>query len=49
MLSRIPWRAEETTVVAAPMFHAWGYGQLVIGALLSCTLVVRRKFDPEAM
>jgi acyl-CoA synthetase (AMP-forming)/AMP-acid ligase II len=49
MLSRVPWRAEQTTVVAAPMFHAWGFGQLVVGFLLSCTLVVRRKFDPAAI
>ena len=48
VLSRVPWRAEETTVVAAPMFHAWGYGQLVLCALMSCTMVLRRKFDPEA-
>ena len=47
VLSRVPWRAEETTVVAAPMFHAWGYGQMVLCALLSCTMVLRRKFDPE--
>jgi acyl-CoA synthetase (AMP-forming)/AMP-acid ligase II len=47
VLSRVPWRAEETTVVAAPMFHAWGYGQLALCTLLSCTLVVRRKFDPD--
>ena len=48
VLSRIPWRAEEAVVVAAPMFHAWGYGQLLTGLLLSCTVVTRRKFDPEA-
>ena len=24
ILARLPWRAEETTVVAAPLFHAWG-------------------------
>ena len=48
VLSRVPWRAEETTVVAAPMFHAWGYGQMVLCALMSCTMVLRRKFDPEA-
>lgn len=47
-LSTVPWRAEETVVVPAPMFHAWGYGQLVLGTLLSCTLVVRRRFDAEA-
>jgi fatty-acyl-CoA synthase len=47
VVSRVPWRAEETTVVAAPMFHAWGYGQMVMCALMSCTMVIRRKFDPE--
>ena len=48
MLDRIPWRAEETVVVAAPMFHAWGFGQLAIAATLTCTVVTRRRFDPEA-
>lgn len=48
MLDRIPWRAEQTTVVAAPMFHAWGFGQLIISATMTCTVVLRRKFDPEA-
>ncbi len=48
MLARIPWKAEETVVVAAPMFHAWGFGQLVIGATMTCTVVMRRRFDPEA-
>jgi fatty-acyl-CoA synthase len=48
MLDRIPWRAGEPVVVAAPMFHAWGFGQLVIAATLACTVVTRRRFDPEA-
>ncbi|MDY6997689.1 MAG: acyl-CoA ligase FadD12 [Actinomycetota bacterium] len=48
ILGRLPWRAEETTVVAAPLFHAWGFGQLIMGTMLSCTLVVRRTFDPAA-
>ncbi|GAB4011066.1 AMP-binding protein [Nocardioides ultimimeridianus] len=48
MLERIPWRARETVVVAAPTFHAWGFGQLVIAATMSCTVVLRRRFDPEA-
>src|ERR1700722_10856344 len=26
ILARTPWRAEECTVVVAPMFHAWGFG-----------------------
>ncbi|MBO0677985.1 bile acid CoA ligase [Mycolicibacterium sp. S2-37] len=48
VLDRTPWRAEETTVIVAPMFHAWGFSQLLFAALLACTVVTRRKFDPEA-
>ncbi|WP_323791405.1 AMP-binding protein [Nocardioides sp.] len=48
MLERIPWHARETVVVAAPTFHAWGFGQLVVGATMACTIVLRRRFDPEA-
>jgi len=48
ILDRIPWRAEETTVVVAPMFHAWGFSQLILALALSCTVVTRRRFDPEA-
>jgi acyl-CoA synthetase (AMP-forming)/AMP-acid ligase II len=48
ILDRTPWRAEEVTVIVAPMFHAWGFSQLVISALMACTIVTRRKFDPEA-
>lgn len=48
MLERIPWRGEQVTVVAAPMFHAWGFGQLAIAATMTCTVVMRRRFDPEA-
>ena len=48
MLERIPWRGEETAVVVAPMFHAWGFGQLVVAATMTCTVVTRRRFDPEA-
>ncbi|MGH3640179.1 MAG: acyl-CoA ligase FadD12 [Mycobacterium sp.] len=48
ILDRTPWHAEEVTVVAAPMFHAWGFSQLVFAASMACTVVTRRKFDPEA-
>jgi acyl-CoA synthetase (AMP-forming)/AMP-acid ligase II len=48
ILDRVPWRAEETVVVVAPMFHAWGFSQLVFAASLGCTVATRRKFDPEA-
>jgi fatty-acyl-CoA synthase len=48
ILDRTPWRAEEVTVIVAPMFHAWGFAQLVFSAMMACTIVTRRKFDPEA-
>jgi acyl-CoA synthetase (AMP-forming)/AMP-acid ligase II len=48
LLERVPWRAEEATVIAAPMFHAWGLGQLLMSTIMACTVVTRRNFDPEA-
>lgn len=48
ILDRTPWRAEEVTVIVAPMFHAWGFSQLVLASSLACTIVTRRRFDPEA-
>lgn len=48
ILSGVPWRVGETTVVVAPMFHAWGFFQLVFSAMMACTIVTRRKFDAEA-
>jgi acyl-CoA synthetase (AMP-forming)/AMP-acid ligase II len=48
ILDRIPWRAGEVTVIAAPMFHAWGYSQLVFAAFMATTIVTRRRFDPAA-
>lgn len=48
VLDRTPWRAEEPIVIAAPMFHAWGFSQLLFAALLACPIVTRRKFDPAA-
>ena len=47
MLSRIPLRAGGTTLIAAPVFHAWGLGQLSLALLLGSTVVLQRTFDPE--
>ena len=47
LLSRIPLHARESTVIAAPLFHAWGFAHLALGTALSTTLVLRRRFDPE--
>ena len=34
-------------MIAAPMFHSWGYVHFTLGMSLSSTLVLNRKFDPE--
>ncbi|MFL5846517.1 MAG: AMP-binding protein [Solirubrobacteraceae bacterium] len=49
LFSKIPFRARETTMIAAPMFHSWGFAHFTLGMGLASTLVMRRKFDPEAM
>ena len=48
LLSKIPLRAREKTLIAAPLFHSWGFAHFTLGLLLSSTYVLRRKFDPEA-
>jgi acyl-CoA synthetase (AMP-forming)/AMP-acid ligase II len=46
-LRRVPLRARSTYLIAAPAFHAHGFGQMTIGAALGCELVLPRTFDPE--
>ena len=46
MLSRIPLKAGEPTVIASPVFHAWGLGHLTMGMLLGSTVILQRTFDP---
>ena len=47
LFSKIPLRAREPTMIAAPMFHSWGFAHFTLGMALGSTLVLRRKFDPE--
>ncbi len=48
LLSKIPLRARDSTTIAAPLFHSWGFAHFTLGLALSSTIVLRRKFDPEA-
>jgi acyl-CoA synthetase (AMP-forming)/AMP-acid ligase II len=47
LFSKIPLKARESTMIAAPLFHSWGYAHFTLGLALSSTIVLRRKFDPE--
>jgi acyl-CoA synthetase (AMP-forming)/AMP-acid ligase II len=48
LLERIPLKARERTMIAAPMFHSWGFAHFTLGMGLCSTIVLRRTFDPEA-
>ncbi len=47
LFSRIPLRADERTMIAAPLFHSWGFAHFVLGLSLNSTYILRRRFDPE--
>lgn len=48
LLERIPLKARERTMIAAPMFHSWGFAHFTLAMGLCTTIVLKRKFDPEA-
>jgi fatty-acyl-CoA synthase len=43
----IPYRRNETMMIAAPLFHSWGFAHFMIGLGTGETMVLRRRFDPE--
>jgi fatty-acyl-CoA synthase len=47
ILSKVPLRSRETTVLAAPMFHTLGLAGMLLALSLGHTMVVHRRFDPE--
>jgi acyl-CoA synthetase (AMP-forming)/AMP-acid ligase II len=47
IIDKIRYRARETMVVAAPLFHSWGFFHFLISLPTASTLVLRRRFDPE--
>ena len=46
LLEKIPLRAGEVTVIAAPLFHSWGFAHLSFATALGSTIVLRRRFNP---
>ncbi len=49
LFQRVPFRVGDIHVVPAPMFHSLGNGALLMGASMAHTLVMTRRFDPEAV
>ncbi len=49
LLSKIPLRARSRFMIAAPLFHSWGFLHLNLALGLGCGVVLRRRFEPEAI
>ena len=47
LLSKVPFRARGVTECCVPLFHALGFGHLMLALLFGSTLVMRRRFDPR--
>jgi fatty-acyl-CoA synthase len=47
LIEKIPFRSRETMMIAAPLFHSWGFFHFVMSLPTASTMVLRRRFDPE--
>jgi acyl-CoA synthetase (AMP-forming)/AMP-acid ligase II len=47
LIDRIPFRSRQTMMIAAPLFHSWGFFHFVMSLPTASTMVLRRRFDPE--
>ncbi len=47
LIDRIPYRSRDTMMIAAPLFHSWGFFHFVMSLPTAATIVLRRRFDPE--
>ncbi len=46
LLGKVPFRSRQVMHVSAPLFHSFGFTHMILGVVLSSTLVLQRKFDP---
>jgi acyl-CoA synthetase (AMP-forming)/AMP-acid ligase II len=47
LLSKIPRRYGETVMIAAPLFHSWGFLHFILSLPTAATMILRPRFDPE--
>jgi acyl-CoA synthetase (AMP-forming)/AMP-acid ligase II len=47
LIDKIPFRSRMTMMIAAPLFHSWGFLHFVISLPTASTMVLRRRFEPE--
>ena len=49
LIDRIPLRSRQVTLIASPLFHSWGYLHFGLALAVSATVVLQRRFEPEAV
>jgi fatty-acyl-CoA synthase len=47
LIEKIPYRSRDTMMIAAPLFHSWGFSHFVMSLPTGSTMILRRRFDPE--
>ncbi len=47
IIDKIPYRSRDTMMIAAPLFHSWGFFHFIMSLPTASTIVLRRRFDPE--
>jgi acyl-CoA synthetase (AMP-forming)/AMP-acid ligase II len=47
LIDRIPYRSRDTMMIAAPLFHSWGFFHFIMSLPTVSTIVLRRRFDEE--
>ncbi|KGN38124.1 acyl-CoA synthetase [Knoellia subterranea KCTC 19937] len=48
IIERIPLRAQDRILISAPIFHTWGYAAMQLSFALRATIVLQRRFEPQA-
>lgn len=48
IIDRIPLRANDRILISAPIFHTWGYAAMQLSMALRATIILQRRFQPEA-
>ncbi|MFZ9668932.1 MAG: AMP-binding protein [Solirubrobacterales bacterium] len=46
LIDRIPRRSGERVVIAAPLFHSWGFVNFALSLTLGATVILDGRFDP---
>jgi acyl-CoA synthetase (AMP-forming)/AMP-acid ligase II len=47
LFDRIPYRHNEKLMIAAPLFHSWGFMHMLVAIATGSSMVLRQRFDPE--